>query len=100
MAALVAIGIVLIFASAALYVGRDVVTRRVTSKSLGSLAPGYAATKQGYRAYVGLVADVGLIALAVGLNNVWLIIGSVAVFIIGTVTVVIGEVVTFRKLQR
>lgn len=97
---MVAIGIVLIFSAAALFVARDVVTRRVTSRSLGSLAPGYAATKQGYRAYVGLVADIGLIALAIGLNNVWLIIGSIAVFVIGTIAVFVGEYVTFRALKR
>lgn len=100
MAALIVIGILLVFGSVLLFVSRDAVTCRVTSQPLGSLPPGYAATKQGYRAYVGLVADVGLIALAVGLNNVWLIIGSIAVFVIGTVTVMLGEVRTYRALKR
>jgi len=99
-AALTVIGIVLIFASAALFIAQDAVTRRVTSRPLGSLAPGYAATKLGYRLYVGLVTDVGLIALAIGLNIVWLIIASIAIFVIETIAVIIGEVVTYRKLKR
>jgi hypothetical protein len=98
-AALVAIGVLLVFASGALYIWQDAVTRRVTSRSLGSLAPGYAATKLGYRLYVGLVADVGLIALAIGLNIAWLIIAAIVLFIIETIAVAIGEVVTYRKLK-
>jgi hypothetical protein len=99
-AALTVIGIVLIFASGALLIAQDAVTRRVTSRSLGSLAPGYAATKLGYRLYVSLVTDVGLIALAIGLNIAWLIIASIALFVIETVAVAVGEVVVYRKLKR
>ena len=100
MAALIAIGVLLVFGSGALYIWQDAVTRRVTSRSLGSLAPGYAATKLGYRLYVGLVADVGLIAISIGLNIVWLIIASTVIFLIETIAVAIGEVVTYRKLKR
>jgi len=99
-AALTVIGLVLIFASAALFIAQDAMTRRVTSRPLGSLAPGYAATKLGYRLYVGLVTDLGLIALAIGLSIVWLIIASIAIFAIETVAVAIGEVVIYRSLKR
>ena len=100
MAALTVIGVVLIFASGALFIAQDTVMRAVTSRSLGSLAPGYAATKLGYRLYVGLVTDVGLIALAIGLNIAWLIIVSIVIFVIETIAVAIGEVVVFRRLKR
>ena len=100
MAALTVIGIVLILASGALFIAQDTVMRGVTSRSLGSLAPGYAATKLGYRLYVGLVTAVGLIALAIGLNIVWLIVVSIVIFVIETIAVAIGEVVVFRRLKR
>ena len=100
MAALTVIGLVLIFASAALFIAQDAMTRRVTSRPLGSLAPGYAATKLGYRLYVGLVTDLGLIALAIGLSIVWLMIASIAIFAVETVAVAIGEVVIYRSLKR
>lgn len=100
MAALTVIGMVLVFASAGLVVAQDAVTRHVTSRSLGSLAPGWAATKQGYRAYAGLVADVGLIAVAVGLNTAWLLILSIGLFVLLTIAVVIGEVIVYRGLKR
>jgi len=99
-AALTVIGLVLIFASAALFIAQDAMTRRVTSRPLGSLAPGYAATKLGYRLYVGLVTDLGLIALAIGLSIVWLMIASIAIFAVETVAVAIGEVVIYRSLKR
>lgn len=100
MAALTVIGIVLVFASAGLVVAQGAVTRHVTSRPLGPLAAGWAATKQGYRAYAGLVADVGLIAVAVGLNLAWLIIVSIGLFVLGTIAVVIGEVATYRAPKR
>lgn len=99
MAALIAIGIVLIFAAGALYVARDAVIARVTSRPLGSLPPGYAATKLGYRVYAGLVADIGLIALGAGLNIAWLVIVAVMLFVIETIVVIAGEVVTYRNLK-
>ncbi|HEV2216042.1 MAG TPA: hypothetical protein VGV88_00580 [Candidatus Dormibacteraeota bacterium] len=74
--------------------------RRVTSQPLGSLPPGYAATKQGYASYVALVGDLGLIALGIGYAQVFLIIGSIGVFIIVSIAVIAGEVVTYRMLKR
>jgi len=99
-AALTAIGLVLVVASIALVVWQDAVTRRVTSRSLGSLAPGYAATKQGYRAYAGLVADIGLFTISIGLGVAWLIATSIVLFVLGTFIVIFGEVVTYRALKR
>jgi len=96
----VALGIVLLLGAVALYFGQDAVIRRVTSQSLGSLAPGYAATKPGYRSYVSLVAVVGLIAIGIGTGNVWLIIASIVLFLLGSLLVIFGEVVVYRRLKR
>jgi len=94
------LGIALVFAAAGLWAARDFVTRHVTSKSLGDLAPGYAATKQGYNTYAGLVCDIGLILLALHFGNVWVLLLAIAVFLIGSAAVIIGEVVTYRALKR
>jgi hypothetical protein len=76
------------------------VIRRVTSRWLGSLPPGYAATPRGYLAYTFLVFDLGLILLAVNFGNVWLILGAIGLFLIASITVIAGEVVTYRALKR
>ena len=86
--------------SLALMLGRDVVIRRVTSRPLGSLPPGYAASPRGYIGYVFLVFDLGLILLAINFENPWLILGAIGLFVIASITVILGEVVTYRALKR
>ena len=86
-------------AAAALVVARDTVTRRVTSRSLGTLAPGYAATKTGYQIYAGLIADFGILLIAINYSRVWLIVAAIAVFIILSIVGIVGEVVTYRALK-
>ena len=97
---LLGMGVVLVFASAGLWLARDFVTEHVTSKSLGSLAPGYAATRRGYNTYAGLVTDIGLILIALHFGIVWFVLLSIAFFLLGSVAVIIGEVVTYRALRR
>lgn len=82
------------------------VTRRVTSRSLGSLAPGYAATRTGLRVYAVLlvaigaaVAGVGLLAAA-PLAGLVLLAAAVLVFLGASGIVVAGEVRTYRNLSR
>jgi hypothetical protein len=99
-AALIVIGTLLVLSSIALLIWQDAVMRRVTSRPLGSLAPGYAATRVGYRAYVGLVLDVGVVAVSIGLATVWLIVASIALFLFGTLVVIYGEVVVYRDTKR
>ena len=74
--------------------------RRVTSQPLGSLPPGYAATKKGYANYAVLVGVLGLITFGIGSVDVWLIIGSIGAFVILSVTAIAGEVATVRKVKR
>ena len=86
--------------AAALVVARDAVTRRVTSRSLGTLAPGYAATSTGYLVYAGLICDFGILLIAINYSLVWLIVATIAAFIIGSIAGIVGEVVTYRALSR
>ena len=97
---LLVLGIVLVLASAALLVAKDFVIKHVTSRSLGSLAPGYAATARGYYTYAGLVGDIGAILVALHFGSVWFVLLTIAVFIIGSIAVIFGEYVTFRALKR
>jgi hypothetical protein len=97
---LLVLGIALVISSLALILGRDFVIRRVTSRPLGSLPPGYAATPRGYIGYTFLVFDLGLILLAIDSENPWLILGAIGLFVIASITVILGEVVTVRNLKR
>jgi hypothetical protein len=97
---LIAAGLVLIAAGVVLLWARDWVMRNVTRRSLGSLAPGYAATPRGYAVYAALVGDIGLVLIALGVEIAWLIVASIAVFIIGSAAAIAGEVVTYRALKR
>ena len=90
----------MVVAAAALVFARDTVIRRVTSRSLGTLAPGYAATKTGYLIYAGLIADFGILLIAINYSRVWLIVATIAAFIILSVAGIVGEVVTYRALKR
>jgi len=85
---------------------RDRLIRRVTSRSLGTLAPGYAATQRGIQVYVGLVVALGLLAFGVwavdwskGLGLVVGLVGAAA-FLVLSVIAIAGEVRTFRALKR
>ena len=74
--------------------------RNVTSRSLGSLAPGYAATGRGYIAYVALVGDIGLVLLALSAEIPWLILLTTGLFVGGSIAVLRGEVATYCALKR
>lgn len=86
-------GLLLVFA-------RRSVIRRVTSRSLGSLAPGYAATQVGYCLYALLVIDIGFIVLSLGAGASLALLAGVVVFVLASIAVMAGEVVTYRALKR
>jgi hypothetical protein len=99
------LGLGLIIAALVLLLARDTVIRRVTSRPLGSLPPGYAATPRGYVNYVFLVFDLGLIVLSIYIATwssagLWFLAGSIALFVFGSFVVILGEVVTYRRLKR
>jgi hypothetical protein len=96
---LLALGLVLLAAGLLMAVLRDAVIRYWTSRPLGSLAAGYAANRIGVLVYAALVADIGLILLAVDFESTWLILVSIALFIAGSIVIIAGEVVTYRRLK-
>src|SRR5258708_13120621 len=67
-AVVLVIGVVLALAGLVLLVNllgaADVVMRRVTSQPLGELAPGFAASRRGFRTYAVLVLAIGILCLA------------------------------------
>ena len=84
----------------------NAVIRRVTSRSLGELAPGFAASRGGFRVYATLVLAIGVAVVGLGVLGpsapagvVLLAIGLVA-FVAASVVAIVGEVRTYRALKR
>jgi hypothetical protein len=89
-----------------LFGAADHTIRRVTSRSLGELAPGFAATTRGFRTYAVLVLAVGFLCSGVGMTTVlfplaaaFLVIGAV-IFGVASMIAIAGEVETYRALRR
>jgi hypothetical protein len=105
-----AIGVVLCVAGIVLLfnVGgaANAVIRRVTSRSLGELAPGYAASPSGFKIYATLVLAIGVAVAGLGLADrsaalgVGLLLAGIAVFVVASVIAIVGEVRTYRALKR
>ena len=100
-----ALAFVLLAAGIALELRRDAVIRHVTSRSLGTLAPGYAATRGGMRVYAALVGSIGLTVAGLWLAGwsafgPWLAILGIALFIVYSFVAIAGEVRTYRALTR
>ena len=84
----------------------DFVIRRVTSRSLGELAPGYAASPGGFKVYATLILAVGV--AVTGLETAdrsasigfGLLLFGIAAFVVASVIAVVGEVRTYRALKR
>ncbi len=96
-------GLVLLFN---LFGAGDAVIRRVTSRSLGELAPGFAASRRGFRTYAMLVLAVGILCVGLAMAARFLPLGA-AVLVLGAVTfgiasviAIAGEVETYRSLKR
>jgi hypothetical protein len=84
----------------------DFVIRRVTSQSLGELAPGFAASRRGFRTYATLVLAVGVVCVGIGqldrsvpLAATVIVLGALA-FGIASIVAIAGEVTTYRALKR
>ena len=105
MAIAIGLGVLLLLVSLGLGLGSRYVIDRVTSRSLGTLAPGFAATQWGYLVYVGLVQSIGLTVLGLGLSayrpsTIMLSVIGSAEFVGLTIAAIIGEVTTYRALKR
>ena len=97
------VGIVLLLD---LFGAGDFVVRRVTSRSLGELAPGYAATPRGFKTYAVLVVSVGVLCAGIGLTAVFIPLAAGAIvlaavtFGVASMIAIVGEVETYRALRR
>jgi hypothetical protein len=104
------IGVLLVLAGFALLSNvagaGDLVIRRVTSRSLGELAPGYAASPGGFKVYATLVLAIGVAVTGLGLADrsaalgVGLLVLGIAIFAVASVIAIRGEVRTYRALKR
>ena len=96
-------GIILLFNVAG---AGDAVIRRVTSRSLGELAPGFAASRGGFRIYAILVLAIGVAVVGLSVLNqsalggVALLAAGLVVFAAASVVAIVGEVRTYRGLKR
>ncbi len=103
-----AIGLVLLVVGAALLTNlggsAEAVIRRVTSRNLGELAPGYAARNGGFKVYATLILALGVAVAGLGISPNAAVAGAaaivlgVAVFVIASVVAIRGEVRTYRAL--
>ncbi|HEY3195046.1 MAG TPA: hypothetical protein VGK42_07400 [Candidatus Dormibacteraeota bacterium] len=99
-----AIGILLCGAGLVLLINlfgaADAAIARVTSRSLGDLAPGFAASRTGFRVYAVLVLAVGIAVTALALEILFVVALAVLVFVAASVIAIAGEVRTYRELKR
>lgn len=104
MLVVLAIGILLCAAGLVLLINlfgaSDAVIARVTSRSLGELAPGFAATRVGFRVYAVLLLAVGLAAVGVALESAFVIALGLVAFAAASVAAIAGEIRTYRALKR
>src|SRR5260370_4377911 len=100
---LTAAGLVLIFNLGG---AGDLVMRRVTSRSLGDLAPGYAATRRGFNTYASLVLAIRVFALVLAVAGRSVAIGTSLIvlaaitFAGASVLAIAGEAEAYRALKR
>jgi hypothetical protein len=84
----------------------DFVIRRVTSRSLGELAPGYAASPGGFKVYAVLVVAVGVAVTGLEIADrsafvgLGLLVLGLAAFVVASAIAIVGEVRTYRALKR
>lgn len=110
MVAVLSFGVILCLAALVLLLNLfgagDYVIRTVTAKPLGDLAPGYAASKRGFKVYATLLLAVGILCAGVGMTAKFLplaaallVVGAV-IFGIASMVAIAGEVETYRMLKR
>ena len=107
MAVVLAIGILLTVAGLVLlfnlFGAGDYAIRTVTSKYLGSLPPGFAASRRGLQVYATLLIAIGIVCIGLGVSATLLPIGAglivvgAVIFGIASVAAISGEVETSRR---
>lgn len=84
----------------------DFMIQRVTSRSLGELAPGYAASPGGLKVYAALLVAVGVGVSGLELVDRSALIGlgllvlGIGAFAVASAIAIAGEVRTYRGLKR
>ena len=84
----------------------DLVIRRVTSRSLGDLAPGYAASSGGFKVYAILVLAIGVAVTGLEITDRSALVGlgllllGIVAFVVCSAVAIVGEVRTYRALKR
>jgi hypothetical protein len=102
-AALLLVAVVLVFDVAG--AGKAVI-RNLTSRSLGRLAPGFAASPFGFKIYAALLGSIGLTLFGLDMARTDALPGLVAMiagvtgFVLLSVFAIVGEVRTYRELKR
>jgi hypothetical protein len=83
----------------------DYTIRRVNSRYLGTLPPGFAATTRGFRVYSVLVIALGVLCIGLGTTERFLplaagliVVGAIA-FGVASIVAIAGEVEVYRKHQ-
>jgi hypothetical protein len=103
-----ALGLLILVAGGILYtnVAANFLIRHVTSRSLGTLAPGYAASRAGIRTYSNLIASFGILVIGLGATDWAGTVGAFAavvgfvMFVSFSAVAIAGEVRTYRALKR
>jgi hypothetical protein len=103
-----ALGLLILVAGGILYtkVAGDFLIRHLTSRSLGTLAPGYAASRSGIRVYSNVIASFGIVVIGLGATDwagstgAFVAVVGLVMFVAFSAVAIVGEVRTYRALKR
>jgi hypothetical protein len=105
-----AIGLLILLGGGILYANvagaADFVIKNLTSRSLGTLAPGYAASPSGFRVYANVLASFGIVVIGLGSTDwagtvgAFVAVVGVILFVAFSAVAIVGEVRTYRALKR
>ena len=103
-----ALGLVILIAGGILYtkVASEFLIKNLTSRSLGTLAPGYAASRSGLRTYSNVIASFGILVIGLGATDwagttgAFVAVVGFVMFVAFSAVAIAGEVRTYRALKR
>ena len=106
----IALGLLIMIAGGILYGNvagaADFVIKNMTSRSLGNLAPGYAASRSGFRVYANVLASFGIVVIGLGATEwagsvgAFVAVVGVVMFLAFSAVAIDGAVRTYRALKR
>jgi hypothetical protein len=103
-----ALGLLILLAGGILYtkVAGAFLIKNLTSRSLGTLAPGYAASPSGIRVYANVIASFGIVVIGLGATDwagsmgAFVAVVGLVMFVAFSAVAIAGEVKTYRALKR